>query len=175
MKLTWFGGTTLRIHIGGKMLVIDADAALASIDRTELLSGADAQLALNDPALNQVTADWTPRRAGALIDETSPPALQLHRIAPSVIVVDAISEQPLLLVTGSVERLGRWTGNAVVVVMGAPDALPSLTANVLEQLRPKLVAVAGPEEAMDQVILQVKTLLDGAGLVSLEPGLALEV
>jgi hypothetical protein len=53
--------------------------------------------------------------------------------------------------------------------------LPELTANLLQQLGPKLIAVAGPEAVMDQVIARVQNLLEGTGLVSLEPGLALEV
>jgi hypothetical protein len=53
--------------------------------------------------------------------------------------------------------------------------LPELAANVLEALAPKLIAVAGPEAAVDAVILRVASLLDGTGLMALEPGLALEV
>ena len=27
MKLTWFGGTTLRVYVGGAIVVVDADGA----------------------------------------------------------------------------------------------------------------------------------------------------
>ena len=27
MKLTWFGGTTLRVYLGGAIIVVDADEA----------------------------------------------------------------------------------------------------------------------------------------------------
>ena len=176
MKLTWFGGTTMRVHIGGKMLVIDAEDAPAGIDQAELLSGADVQLRLDDSALGRVDgATWTPRRAGALIDETGIPEVQVHAVGPAAVVVDAIGEQPLLLVSGEVERLGRWSGNAVAVVMGDPAGLPELAANVLERLGPKLIAIAAPEDAVDRAIVRVRDRLDGTGLVALEAGLAVEV
>ncbi|WP_375450873.1 hypothetical protein [uncultured Devosia sp.] len=175
MKLTWFGGTTMRVHIGGKMLVIDGAGAPEGVEPAELLSGADSVVALDDGGLGQVAANWMPRRVGALLDAGDDTEVQMHRIGAGAIVVDAIGEQPLLLVTGAVEPIGRWTGNAVVVVMGAPETLPELAATVLERLRPKLIAVAGPEAAAEQVIALIGTSLDGTGLVSLEPGLALEV
>ena len=178
MKLTWFGGTTMRIHIGGAMLVIDADEAPAGIDRAELVSGAELRLSFRAVAdLDEVDPmQWGPRKAPALIDETAElPAVMTHRIGASVIVVDAVGEPPLLLATGEVERMGRWAWNAVVVTMGEPEALPAIAANVLDRLGPKLIAVAGSEAAVDQVIERIGALLDGTGLVSLEPGLALEV
>jgi hypothetical protein len=177
MKLTWFGGTTVRIHIGGAMLVLDADGAPGRIDRTELVSGADQLLSFG--ALEGLEAvdpkQWAPRKTTALMDDAEGPPVRACRIGETAIVLDAIGERPLLIVTGPVERMGRWAGTAVVVTLGAPAALPGLVANVLEQLGPKLIAVAGPEEAMDRVIAQVKHALDGTGLVALEPALALEV
>ena len=176
MKLTWFGGTTMRIHIGGKMLVIDAEGAPVGIDRTELASGADIVLSLADLASIDVVepTGWTPRKAGALIDEAELPDLQIFRLGTSL-VVDALGERPLLLVTGEIEPMGRWAGNAVVAVMGAPEALPDIAANVLELLAPKLIAVAGPEAAVDQAMLRLQSRLDETGFMALEAGLALEV
>ncbi|MEO8685228.1 MAG: hypothetical protein ABI414_10360 [Devosia sp.] len=176
MKLTWFGGTTMRIHIGGKMLVIDAEGAPAGIDRTELVSGADIVLSLAYLAgIDAVEpASWAPRKAGALIDEADMPDLLIHRLG-SALVVDAVGEQPLLLVTGEIERMGRWTWNAVAVVLGAPEALPDRAANVLERLSPKLIALAGPDGAVEQVMLRLQNRLEGTGFMALEAGLALEV
>ena len=177
MKLTWFGGTTMRVHIGGAMLVIDAEGAPAGIDRTELVSGADRRMSFGDLAALEAVdlARWAPRKAAALIDESEVPSVAVYRASETAILVDAVGEQPLLIVTGEIERMGRWAANAVVVAAGAPEALPELARNVLERLGPKLIAVAGPEEAVDAVILRVKDLLDGTGLMALEPGLALEV
>ena len=177
MKLTWFGGTTMRLHIGGAMLVIDADGAPAGIDRVELLSGADRQIALGDPGgLEAIDpAGWTPRKAPALIDAGESPEVEIYRVGETAIVVDATGEQPLLLVTGQVGRMGRWATNAVVVVLGAPAAIPDLAAQVLEQLAPRLIAVAAPDAAVEQVMLRLATRLDGTGFMALEAGLALEV
>jgi len=176
MKLTWFGGTTMRIHIGGKMLVIDAAGAPVGIDRTELVSGADVVLSLADLAGIEAgePASWAPRKAGALIDEAELPELQIFRLGDAL-VVDAVGERPLLLVTGEIERMGRWAWNAVVVVLGAAEALPDTAAIALERLGPKLIAVAGPEAAVDQVMLRLQNRLDGTGFMALEAGLALEV
>jgi hypothetical protein len=62
-----------------------------------------------------------------------------------------------------------------VVVTGTVETLPALAADVLEKLGPKLIAVAGSEDAVDAVILRVQGSLGGTGLMALEPGLALEV
>lgn len=176
MKLTWFGGTTMRIHIGGAMLVIDPAGAPAGIDRTELVSGADMVLALD--ALTEIDAvepsSWAPRRAAALIDATEAPDVAIHRLG-AALVVDAAGERPLLLVTGEIGRMGRWAGNAVVVVLGPAEALPDMAANVLDQIGPSLMAVAGPDAAVEQVISRLQNRLEGTGFMALEAGLALEV
>lgn len=46
MKLTWFGGTTIRIYIGGQIFVVDPQLAPDDIDRAEAVSGADRVLRL---------------------------------------------------------------------------------------------------------------------------------
>lgn len=63
MKLTWFGGTTLRIYIGGQILVADAPP-----DAGEIISGADRLFQMSDelPPLitgGRVSSDdwWTNR------------------------------------------------------------------------------------------------------------------
>jgi hypothetical protein len=177
MKLTWFGGTTMRVHIGGAMLVIDAEGAPAGIDRMELVSGADRLVAFAGlDGLEAVDpAAWAPRRAQALIDETEAPQVMAYRAGASAIVLDAVGEPPLLILSDGIERAGRWAANAVVVVTGTAETLPGLVADVLERLGPKLIAVAGSEDALDAVILRVQGSLDGTGLMALEPGLALEV
>jgi len=46
MKLTWFGGTTLRVYVGGEIVVIDAGGAADGIDHGELVAGANHLVAL---------------------------------------------------------------------------------------------------------------------------------
>jgi hypothetical protein len=177
MKLTWFGGTTMRVHIGGAMLVVDAEGAPAGIDRTELVSGADRLVSFAElDGLEAVDlAAWAPRRAQALIDEAELPPVAAYRAGSGAIVVEAVGEPPLLILSEGIDRAGRWAANAVVVVTGTAEMLPQLAADVLERLGPKLIAVAGTEDAVDAVILRVQGALDGTGLMALEPGLALEV
>jgi hypothetical protein len=175
MKLTWFGGTTIRIHIGGTMLVADAAQAPSWIERSELVSGAEIQFQLAVPAgLETVDpASWKPRRLGRAIDDEAPESISIFQIGDHVILVDAVGEQPLVLVTGaSPVRPGRWSADAVVVLFGL---LESAAAEVLEAFRPRLIALAGEEGGVERIIAAVRDRLDGTGLVALEPGLAVEI
>jgi len=63
----------------------------------------------------------------------------------------------------------------VVVLCSAKESLVADATVILDVARPKLVALAVDEQTLDQVIEELSEHLDGAGLVSLEPGLALEV
>ena len=67
MKLTWFGGTTFRVYVGGKVLVVDAEGVPGGIDRTELVSGADRVFGLADDTKNPrlTVAIWRQRLASA--------------------------------------------------------------------------------------------------------------
>jgi hypothetical protein len=174
MKLTWFGGTTLRIHVGGRILVCDADGAPERIDRAELLSGADRAFALDDDLPVIDPQRWAPRKVAALIDETADlPEMLVHRAGENAVLIEAVGEPPLLLATGEIEAMGRWVREAVVVIAGRD--LPRTARSILDECGPRLIAVAGPESAMDAVIAEIGNRLDGTGLLSLEPGLALEV
>lgn len=174
MKLTWFGGMTLRVHIGGRMLVCDADAAPARVDRTELLSGADRAFALTDdlPAIDP--RRWAPRKLGALIDEGAElPEVLVHRAGENAVLIEASGEPPLLIVTGPSGEMGRWAREAVVVVAG--EGQPETARSVVNEIGPRLLAIAAGDRVVDEVIAAVGGLLDGTGLMALEPGLALEV
>ena len=93
MQLTWFGGTTFRIHIGGKMLVVEAEGAPGGIDRTELLSGADRAFGLADALPEVEPRKWQPRKVGALIDEGSElPDVLVYRLAAGAVLVEAAGE-----------------------------------------------------------------------------------
>lgn len=173
MKLTWFGGTTIRIHIGGEVLVLDADQPPAGIDRSELVSGADRILAISDafPAVDP--AAWRPRSIGRAIDGTGAPPVRVVRIGASSILIDATGESPLVLVTGAPPpRPGRWAGAAVVVLFEptGPDAI-----TVLDGFQPRLIALAASEATIGAVIADLRDRLEETGLVALEPGMALEI
>ena len=177
MKLTWFGGTTVRIHIGGAILVVDAAGAPAGIDTAELVSGANAVIAEFGAELPVVDmAQWKPRRAPRLLDEGEGlPAVEAWAAGVGAVLVDAVGEAPLLLVAGSVPALGRWAESAVVLLFGDGASLAGLGEAVLDDMPPRLLALAGNEAAIEVAIPALRDRLDGTGLVALEAGMALEV
>ncbi|SEQ47240.1 hypothetical protein SAMN05428969_3170 [Devosia sp. YR412] len=177
MKLTWFGGTTIRIHIGGAILVVDPDGAPAGIDSAELVSGADQVIGGFGAGLASVDgASWKPRKVPRLLDEGEElPAVEVWSLAAGAVLVDAIGEASLLLVSSNVPALGRWAETAVVVLFGTGEHMASLGQVLLSDSAPRLLALAGDEPAMDIAIPALRDALDGTGLVALEAGLALEV
>lgn len=178
MKLTWFAGTTIRIHIGGRILVADADRAPGFVDRSELVAGADAVFPLAGgtgglPRLDP--AGWQPRALPRLIDEEAHRAEpSSYRIGDAAVLIDAPGEPPVVLVAGAV-AFGRWADGAAVVLFGTGEAVVAAANALLEACRPKLIALAATEQAVDFAIAALRDRLGGAALVSLEPGLAVEV
>jgi hypothetical protein len=168
MKLTWFGGTTIRIHIGGSILVADP-AGIGGVDPDELVSGADRVFAVDD--LERVDpAVWQPGRVGSMLDEAG--EVVVLGIDSGAIVA-AAGEPPLVLVKSKLPRLGRWGRGAVVVVFG--DGADGLAGDMLDAIGPKLIAIAAPEAVVERAFSALRDRLDGTGLASLEAGLALEV
>lgn len=168
MKLTWFGGATLRIHIGGQILVVDPQGAPAGIDRAELLSGADRVIGVGESVEAFVPADWRPRRARSLLNEEQAPEIEVLSRAGAVLI-DALGEPPLLLLTAAPAGRAPWLRDAVVVAFGE-----DLAGSALE-LGPRLLALAAPEDEVGRVFAALRERLDGTALVALEPGMALEV
>ena len=176
MKLTWFGGTTVRLHIGGAIVVVDAAAAPAGIDAAELVSGADQVVDGFGRGLAEIDAtQFKPRKPVRLLDEgAEAEPVECWSAGPGVIVVDAPGEAALLLVAGEMPALGRWADGAVVALFGDGAELVARGQTLLEMRSPRLVMLGGDESAVDAAIVGLRDQLDGAGLVALEPGLALE-
>jgi|GEM_PF-477425 len=180
MKLTWFAHTAIRVHVGGQILVADPDEAPASVEREELLSGADRvfSLATHTNALPLIDpAVWRRRTPVRAIDETpAETEILVSSIGPFAVLVDAPGEPPLALLAGSSPpAFGRWADDGVVVLFGVREALVATATVLLDLARPRLIALASDEETVDLAIDELREHLDGASLVSLEPGLALEV
>lgn len=173
MKLTWFGGTALRVYVGGEIVVVDADSAAADVDRGELLAGANHLVTLGKvPEINP--AFWRNRQAARAIDD--PPPLEIHGIGPAALLIAAAGEPPLVVLgAGKPPRFGRWSDGAVVVLCSARESLVADVTVLLDVSRPKLIALAVDAQTLDTAVGELSEHLDGAGLVSLEPGLALEV
>lgn len=171
MKLTWFAGSTIRIHIGGRILVADP-AGISGVDAGELTSGADVVFFIDaageavDPAL------WQPRRMAAMIDADDMPEVLVHGIEGGALLA-AAGEPPLLLLKSPMGRAGRWARDAVVVVFG--DWADTLAGQVLEDVGPHLVAIAAPDAVIERAVAALRDKVGDTLLVALEPGMALEV
>ena len=177
MKLTWFGGTTVRIHIGGAILVVDTGGAPAGIDKAELVSGADVVVDAFGAGLPVVdVATWRPRKLPRMLDEGEELSkVDAWSVGPGAMLVEAVGEPPLLLLAGDVPPLGRWADSAIVALFGDGEALSRVGLAVLADTPPRLIALAGNETAVDLAIPALRDALDGAGLVALEAGMALEI
>lgn len=171
MKLTWFGGSTIRIHIGGKILVADP-SGMGGVDPEELVSGADATFALDGslPEIDPVL--WQPGRPGTMLDEDVLGEVTTHGLEGGALIA-AIGEAPLLLLSQRVPKAGRWARDSVVVVFG--DDGDRLAAEALDAFGPRLIAVAGTDPVVERTFAALRDRLDGTALVALEVGMALEV
>jgi len=175
MKLTWFGDTAIRIYIGGQIFVVDPQLAPRGVDQAELAAGAERvlQLAGEDGAETIDPGGWRPQKAPRMIDEGAGlPPVRLYRIGPQALLIDAVGEAPLVLVGSEDIGFGRWADGAVMVLFGAGR---KAAERLLDAARPKLIALAGNEQAIESTVAAIRDRLDGAGLVALEPGLAVEV
>lgn len=171
MKLTWFGGTALRIHIGGKMLVCAPQTAARDVNQAELTSGADTVLQINFGAGSADPVAWHPRRPVALIDETEAPDVLVQDFGLGAAVVDAVGEPPLAIYGRGLLFSGSWKTDAVVVAFNAFDAI-----HALADMHPRILALAFDDDLSLEPALE--TLGKDAGRTSifaLERGQALEV
>ncbi len=168
MKLTWFGGAALRIHIGGQILVCGVPEDAAGVSWAELTSGADRVFGLGDalPAVDPVR--WQPRRPTPL-HHTGADGVGLLRPGPGSVLVDAVGEPPLLLLTRAPEIRARWAGDAVALVFD-----PSLAGSVLDTLQPRLIVIAAEPGGGDDPFAALADRLAGTALIALEKGMGIE-
>lgn len=174
MKLTWFGNNTFRIHIGGQIVVVEANDAPAVVDGNELVSGADQIVSLNGNPPITDPARWKPRPRQRLLDagdQTRP--VQVWSAGDNCLLIEPDEDMPLLLLAGAVPDLGRWAEKAVVVLAG--QGLAERAGQLVDAVIPRLIALAGTDAELDTAFAHLPPKLDGAGLIALEPGLAVEV
>jgi hypothetical protein len=172
VKLTWFGGTALRIQIGGKILVCDPAGAGPEVSQSELMSGADTVFRLEEGPGTTDAARWQPRRAPSALDEAASSEVLVHDIGSRSVIVDAPGEPPLLVLGEPLPRAvaTRWTSEAVAVVFSGGAAGAALAG-----LSPRLIALAEEESRLEAAVDGLRDRLDGTGLIVLERGMALEV
>ena len=168
MKITWFGGRTVRLHIAGQILVWHPEP-IAGVASEELTSGADRVIG-DESDLPKIDGEaWRPRRPPTAI-EPAEQGVVVFRLGADAVMVDAPGEAPLLLLGGPPPGVGRWLRDAVVVAFDAHAA-----ASALEALQPRLIALAIAGDAVDAAFAALCDRLGGTALSALEPGLALEV
>jgi len=176
MKLTWFGNSTFRIHISGQIVLIDAEGVPDGVESHELTSGADLLIPDFGSALAEMDpSGWTPRKPVRLLDTLEGPEgrVEARKAGEGCIVLDAPDEAPLMFLRDAdAPSFGRWTEQAVVVVVGTQ--LSERTERLQEGARPKLVALAGDNAEIDAAFEHLGDQLSGMGLIALEPGLAVE-
>ncbi|HWA20694.1 MAG TPA: hypothetical protein VG757_17035 [Devosia sp.] len=173
MKLTWFGGTALRVYVGGEIVVVDAEFAPAGVDRAELLAGAGFSVKLGGPPAID-PAQWRPAPPPRGIDDPRP--IEIASIAPFSLLIAASSEPPLVVLgPGQPPRYGRWADGAVVLVTSSRESVVAEVTVLLDVARPRMVVLAFEGDGLDTAIAEISEHLQGVGLAALEPGLALEV
>jgi len=173
MQLTWFGGATFRVHLGGEIVVIDPEGAPQAVQPAELRSGADHVVRVGEGPMADPAA-WRPKAAPRATDAPTP--LEIARIGPSALLVAAAGEPPLIILgPGELPRFGRWADGAVIVLTSDRESLVADATVLLEVARPRLIALAVEDQMLDLAIEELSEHLDGTGLSALEPGLALEV
>lgn len=171
MKLTWFGGTALRIHIGGRILVCDARSAAAGVSQAELTAGADTSFERNHGKGTADPMKFQRRRRVAVIDEEGADAeVLVHDFGLGATLIDAVGEPPLAIYGHGLMFAGRWEQEAVVVVFNAIDAI-----NALSDMHPRIMVLAFDDFSLQVTIDSLRDRLDGTGLFALERGMALEV
>lgn len=175
MKITWFGGSTFRLYVGGKIIVTDAGRAPDNADPHEIAAAADHRIDLSDgsveyPYLEPET--WS-RPRHTLLDEPEEEILALYTLSGEGIFVDEPTEGPLIVAPAGLTAWGRFADNAVVVLFGRADALIAGATALFVAARPRVLmfaVTAGEPPALSD-------LAKSAGQCAiqvLEPGLAIE-
>jgi hypothetical protein len=174
MKITWFGSTVFRVHIGGQIVVLNADRAGQAVEKVELTSGADLLLSLRSALPKAEGRNWRPRARERLLDAAEAPRpLVPWSLGDGTALLDADDDQPLLVVAGALPELGRWAERAVVVLAGQDIAARALI--LIEAISPRLLALAGSDAEVGEAFAVLAPKLDGTGLIALEQRMAVEV
>lgn len=176
MRLTWFGGSTFRLYLGGEIFVLDADRAPGGVDAYEVAAAANYSFTTG-PALAALPAvdpqTWQRAAPKRLIDASENAAAQVFALGDTGILIDEAEEGPVILSAAAQHEWGRFADGAMVVLFGAPDIVAQDGANLLDVARPLMVAVAskGFSDAQFSVLAQHA---GKSTLQMLEPGFAIE-
>ena len=176
MRLVWFGGTALRLHIGGVMIGVDPGTADGSVDAAEIISGVEREVALfGSGDLPPAPAAGSRRRTRTALEAEAADALTVSRLGAGAVLIDAADEPAVVLLAGDGVHPGRWADGAVVVLFESLSDPAAMATAVLAEARPRLVALAVAEAQVEPLIASLADRRGDAGLVALQPGLGIEV
>lgn len=168
MKLTWFGETTFRIYLGGKIIAVTDGATPTGVDVNEVNAGADLVL---DPAANSlpefVAENRKPLR---LIDKPEGEGPRAFSFQGGLALVD-LAEPPVFIVSQPDVVWDRTFDGGVVVLTGPESAAQALA--MFAGSRPKLLALA-LEDISDADFASIAAHAGQTTVQLLEPSLALE-
>ncbi len=174
MRITWFGGGTFRIYVGGRIVVTDPDGAPAGVDRHELAAAADHIVRPGQGDLPEIDpAAWCRRRPQRVIDVPGEDIFGLHVLPGGGLFIDEPEEGPLIATPAGVTTWDRFADEGAVAVFGDAEAVATDIRALMATARPRLVAIAASRFSGDQF----RALADiggGGALLVLEPGLAVE-
>jgi len=176
VKITWFGGATFRIYIGGKIFVTDAERAGGGVDRHEVAAGADEKISLSDGMVEHPYLDvseWRRTRARRPIDEPVETVAALFTISGEGLFIDEPQDGPLIVAPGGQTAWGHFADGAVAVLFGDPLGVEEGARSLLIAARPRLIALAAEGFSDAQFRALAKDCGDCA-LQVMEQGLALE-
>lgn len=176
MKITWFGGGTFRLYVGGRIVVTDPRDAPAGVEAAELTAAADEVVALAGGAsgLPQLDPDAFPaRRRLRPLDEPDAAEARLFALGGVGLAIDDPGEAPLILAPGGVPAWGPFADEAVVVLFGDAAAVADGAGTLLSTARPRLVALAA-EGMSDARFAALAATAGRTPMQVLEAGLAVE-
>lgn len=176
MRLTWFGGSTFRLYLGGRIIVTSPDRAPAGVEHAELVAAADHLIDLEDGISEFEVIDperWHPRRPKRLVDQSGETIVELFAVGDEGLIVDEAEEGPVIIAPAGLKAWGRFADDAVVVVYGVPEAVTRGVNALAMVARPKLIALAA-EGLTDDQFARTASAAGASPVQVLERGLALE-
>ncbi len=176
MRLTWFGGSTFRLYLGGRIIVTSPDRAPAGVDHAELVAAADHLVDLEDGISEYPVIDpqsWQSRMPERLVDQSGETIVELLAVGDEGLIVDEAEEGPVIIAPAGLKGWGRFADDAVVVVYGAPEMVARGVNALAMVARPKLIALAA-EGLTDDQFATTASAAGASPVQVLEAGLALE-
>lgn len=176
MKITWFGGTTFRLYVGGRIFVTDADKAPSGVDPHEVAAAADYKVDLTDRIADFPFLDaenWERRRPLRVIDAPEEDIFELYTISGEGIFIDEPEEGPVIIAPAGETAWGHFADDAVVILFGESAAVSEGIKSLTVAARPKLIAIA-TSQLSDVEIGALSKACRKCPMQVLEAGLSLE-